>query len=207
MSGSQAYWSLLQHSQVNWILDLAYNLTRLLSNNRTILTSVEKASKVVFALKNYARFDASEEKQLAQVQDGLETVLEIYHNQIKQNIEVVRNYQDIPEILCYPDELIQVWTNLIHNGIQAMKTGGTLTLTTTLENEGIKVEVSDSGSGIPPEIKEKIFEAFFTTKSTGEGSGLGLHISKKIIDKHQGKINVDSQPGQTKFTIWLPVNK
>ncbi len=201
-----AYWSLLQHSQVNWILDLAYNLTRLLSNNRTILTSVEKASKVVFALKNYARFDASEEKQLAQVQDGLETVLEIYHNQIKQNIEVVRNYQDIPEILCYPDELIQVWTNLIHNGIQAMKTGGTLTLTTTLENEGIKVEVSDSGSGIPPEIKEKIFEAFFTTKSTGEGSGLGLHISKKIIDKHQGKINVDSQPGQTKFTIWLPVN-
>lgn len=201
-----AYWSLLQHSQVNWILDLAYNLTRLLSNNRTILTSVEKASKVVFALKNYARFDASEEKQLAQVQDGLETVLEIYHNQIKQNIEVVRNYQDIPEILCYPDELIQVWTNLIHNGIQAMKTGGTLTLTTTLENEGIKVEVSDSGSGISPEIKEKIFEAFFTTKSTGEGSGLGLHISKKIIDKHQGKINVDSQPGQTKFTIWLPVN-
>ncbi len=201
-----AYWSLLQHSQVNWILDLAYNLTRLLSNNRTILTSVEKASKVVFALKNYARFDASEEKQLAQVQDGLETVLEIYHNQIKQNIEVVRNYEDIPEILCYPDELIQVWTNLIHNGIQAMKTGGTLTLTTTLENEGIKVEVSDSGSGIPPEIKEKIFEAFFTTKPTGEGSGLGLHISKKIIDKHQGKINVDSQPGQTKFTIWLPVN-
>lgn len=202
-----AYLSLLQHAQVNWILDLAYNLTRLLSNNRTILTSVEKASKVVFALKNYARFDASEEKKLAQVQDGLETVLEIYHNQLKQNIEVVRNYQDLPEILCYPDELIQVWTNLIHNGIQAMKTGGTLTLTTTLENEGIKVEVADSGSGIPPEIKEKIFEAFFTTKPTGEGSGLGLHISKKIIDKHQGKINVDSQPGQTKFTIWLPVNK
>ncbi|MGF1591007.1 MAG: ATP-binding protein [Pleurocapsa sp.] len=199
------YLSLLQHSQVNWILDLAYNLTRLLGNNRTILTSVEKASKVVFALKNYARFDTSGEKQLAYIQDGLETVLEIYHNQLKQNIEVIRNYQDIPQIWCYSDELIQVWTNLIHNGIQAMKSGGILTLATALENKIIKVEITDSGTGIPPEVQKKIFEPFFTTKPIGEGSGLGLHISKKIIDKHQGTITVDSQPGQTKFSILLPL--
>ena len=201
-----AYLSLLQHSQANWILDLAYNLTRLLGNNRTILTSVEKASKVVFALKNYARFDASGEKQLAQVQDGLETVLEIYYNQLKQNIDVVRRYQDIPEILCYPDELIQVWTNLIHNGIQAMKSGGTLTLTSAIKNEGVEITITDSGSGIPEHILDKIFEPFFTTKPTGEGSGLGLHISQKIIDKHQGTITVDSQPGKTQFKIWLPLN-
>ena len=201
-----SYLALLQHGKVDWILNLAYNLTRLLSNNKTILTSVEKASKVVFALKNYARFDASDEKQLAQVQDGLETVLEIYHNQLKQNIEVIRHYQDLPEILCYPDELIQVWTNLIHNGIQAMKQGGTLTLTSALENECIKVEIADSGSGIPPQVKDKIFEAFFTTKPTGEGSGLGLHISKKIVDKHNGTIAVVSQPGHTKFTVWLPLS-
>lgn len=201
-----SYLLLLQHGKVSWILELAYNLTRLLSNNKTILTSVEKASKVVFALKNYARFDASEEKRFAQVQDGLETVLEIYHNQLKQNIEVIRHYQDVPEIRCYPDELIQVWTNLIHNGIQAMKQGGTLTLTTALENEGIKVEVVDSGSGIPLQVKDKIFEAFFTTKPTGEGSGLGLHISKKIVDKHNGTITVASQPGNTRFAVWLPLN-
>ncbi|PSB11989.1 histidine kinase [Pleurocapsa sp. CCALA 161] len=201
-----SYLLLLQHEKVSWILELAYNLTRLLSNNKTILTSVEKASKVVFALKNYARFDASEEKRLAQVQDGLETVLEIYHNQLKQNIEVIRHYQDVPEIRCYPDELIQVWTNLIHNGIQAMKQGGTLTLTTALENEGIKVEVVDSGSGIPVQVKDKIFEAFFTTKPTGEGSGLGLHISKKIVDKHNGTITVSSQPGNTRFSVWLPLS-
>jgi len=201
----ESYLPLLRHEKVSWILELAYNLTRLLINNKTILTSVEKASKVVFALKNYARFDASEEKQLAQVQDGIETVLEIYHNQLKQNIEIVRHYQDVPEILCYPDELIQVWTNLIHNGIQAMKQGGRLTLTITLENEGIKVEVADSGTGIPPHLKDKIFEAFFTTKPTGEGSGLGLHISQKIIDKHNGTIAVASEPGHTKFTIWLPL--
>ncbi|MEY2857343.1 MAG: hypothetical protein RLZZ74_1655 [Cyanobacteriota bacterium] len=202
----ESYLPLLRHEKVSWILELAYNLTRLLINNKTILTSVEKASKVVFALKNYARFDASEEKHLAQVQDGIETVLEIYHNQLKQNIEIVRHYQDVPEILCYPDELIQVWTNLIHNGIQAMKQGGRLTLTIALENEGIKVEVADSGSGIPTHLKDKIFEAFFTTKPTGEGSGLGLHISQKIIDKHNGTIAVVSEPADTKFTIWLPLN-
>ncbi len=199
------YLSLLQHPHVNWTLDLAYNLTRLLGNNRTILTSVEKASKVVFALKNYARFDTSGEKQLAYIQDGLETVLEIYHNQLKQNIEVIRHYQDLPQISCYPDELIQVWTNLIHNGIQAMKGGGTLTLVTTVENQGIMVEVTDSGSGIAPEVKDKIFEPFFTTKPTGEGSGLGLHISQKIVDKHHGTITVNSRPGRTKFSIWLPL--
>ena len=198
--------SLLQHDNVDWTLNLAYNLTRLLGNNRTITTSVEKASKVVFALKNYARFDSSEEKRLSQIEDGLETVLEIYHNQIKQNINVVRKYQEIPEILCYPDELIQVWTNLIHNSIQAMKDGGKLTLTTKVESEGIVVEISDTGSGIPDKIKDKIFDAFYTTKPAGEGSGLGLHISKKIIDKHNGSINIKSQPGSTIFTIWLPIN-
>lgn len=201
-----AYLPLLHHWQVSWILDLAYNLTRLLGNNRTILTSVEKASKVVFALKNYARFDTSGEKQSAQISDGLETVLEIYHNQLKHNIEVVRQYQDLPEISCYPDELIQVWTNLIHNGIQAMKSGGTLTLTTAVKNAGVEVTITDSGSGIPEHIKDKIFDPFFTTKPTGEGSGLGLHISRKIIDKHQGTITVNSQPGKTQFKIWLPLN-
>ena len=202
----ESYTSLLESSEVNWILDLAYNLTRLLGNNRTILTSVEKASKVVFALKNYARFDSSGEKQPAKIQDGIETVLEIYHNQIKQNIELVRNYQDVPEMLCFPDELIQVWTNLIHNAIQAMNQGGRLTLSIADKNDGVEVEVSDTGTGIPDKIKEKIFEAFFTTKPVGEGSGLGLHISKKIIDKHDGIITVTSEPGHTKFSIWLPRN-
>ena len=197
---------LLRNTYVEWTLDLAYNLTRLLGNNRTIATSVEKASKVVFALKNYARFDRSGEKQLAQIEDGIETVLEIYHNQLKHNIKVARNYQDTPKIFCYPDELIQVWTNLIHNGIQAMKDGGELVLATSLLNDGIKVEISDSGSGIPAEIKKQIFEPFFTTKPAGEGSGLGLHICQKIIDKHNGSIDVESRLGHTKFTVWLPLH-
>ena len=124
------YLPLLKHPEVKWILNLAYNLTRLLGNNRTILTSVERASKVVFALKNYARHDRNGEKQLVQITNGIETVLEIYHNQIKRDIEVVRHYQSLPEIWCYPDELIQVWTNLIHNGIQAIKDKGKIEIAT-----------------------------------------------------------------------------
>ncbi|MGL5834467.1 MAG: GAF domain-containing sensor histidine kinase, partial [Waterburya sp.] len=176
---------LLQHHKVDWILNLAYNLTRLLVNNQTIITSVEKASKVVFALKNYTHFDNSGEKKLIEISSGLETVLEIYHNRLKHNIEVIRNYQDQFEIWCYPDKLIQVWTNLIHNSIQAMNNKGKLTIITRQENEGVQVIIEDSGCGIPLNTQNKIFEPFFTTKPLGEGSGLGLYISKKIIDKHQ----------------------
>ena len=197
---------LLKHPHVDWILELAYNLTRLLGNNQTIITSVEKASKVVFALKNYAHFDHSEEKQLVDLAKSLNTVLEIYHNRIKQNIELCRNYQDLPQVCCYPDELIQVWTNLIHNAIQAMKDGGKLTIFGSTKNNGVTITIQDTGLGIPPEIIDRIFEPFFTTKSVGEGSGLGLHISKKIIEKHRGNIAVSSQPGQTRFSIWLPFN-
>lgn len=198
--------SLLHHTHRDWLLELAYNLTCLMVNNRTILTSVEKATKVVFALKNYARFNHASDKQLLEVKAGLETVLEIYRNRLKQNIEVLCHYQTSPQIWCYADELIQVWTNLIHNSIQAMPDGGKLTITTTEENQGVKVEISDTGCGINDNIQKLIFDPFFTTKPLGEGSGLGLHITKKIVDKHQGTIAVDSKLGHTRFTIWLPTN-
>jgi signal transduction histidine kinase len=197
---------LLKHSQVDWILQLAYNLTRLWANNRTIQTAVERASKVVFALKNYARSDRNGEKQLVQVTDSIETVLQIYHNQIKRDIELVREYQNQPEIWCYPEELMQVWTNLIHNGLQAMEEKGTLKIATEQQGDQVKITIADSGCGIPQEVQARIFEPFYTTKPPGEGSGLGLYISKKIIDKHQGKMEVESQSKNTIFTVWLPIN-
>ena len=198
--------ALLQHSEVDWILGLAYNLTRLITNNQTIQTAVDRASKIVFALKNYARQDIAGEKQFVLVTDGIETVLQIYHNQIKRDIELVREYQTTPKIWCCPDQLMQVWTNLIHNAIQAMKQAGTLTITTEQVGDRIKVSVADTGSGITPEIQERIFDAFYTTKPAGEGSGLGLHISQQIINKHQGTIELTSQPGNTIFSVWLPIS-
>lgn len=196
---------LLKGEHGEWAIEFAYNLVCSLANNQIILRAVERCSKTIFALKNYARFQPSGKKQLVQIVKGLEIVLEIYHNQLKYNIDLVRDYQDIPDIWGYPDELIQVWTNLIHNAIQAMESGGTLTIATHQQENSIQVSITDTGTGIPPEVQPKIFDAFFTTKSAGEGCGLGLQISKKIIDKHQGSVRVNSQSGYTQFCIELPV--
>ncbi|MCU0543280.1 MAG: GAF domain-containing protein [Oscillatoriaceae cyanobacterium Prado104] len=196
---------LLKSENREWAVHFAYNLTCTFTNNQMILRAVERSSKIVFALKSYARVEQTETKQLVQVTDGLEATLEIYYNQIKRNINLIRDYQDIPTILGYPDELIQIWTNLIHNAIQAIESGGTLTVAARPLDNGVEVIVTDDGPGIPTEIQEKIFDAFFTTKPVGKGSGLGLNICQKIIDKHQGRIQVESQPGQTQFRVWLPV--
>ena len=188
------------------ILDLAYKLSEIQRATQTINTATDRASKVVFALKNYARYDSEEVMIQADIIDGIETVLTLYQNNLKHGVEVLRNFQKIEPILCYPDRLNQVWTNLIHNALQAMDNKGTLTIDVCQENNLIKVAVTDSGKGIPPEIMSKIFEPFFTTKPPGEGTGLGLDIVRKIIEKHRGKMEVASVPGKTTFTIILPVN-
>jgi signal transduction histidine kinase len=195
---------LLKAEYGTWAIDLAYNLTCSLANNQMILGAVDRSSKIVFSLKNYSHFDQSGEKRLMNVIEGIDTTLAIYNGHLKRNIEVIRNYQSVPEFLGYPDELVQVWTNLIHNAIQAMPTGGTLTIAVEQQDGGIRVTITDTGAGIPAEVQQRIFDAFFTTKPAGEGSGLGLHISQKIIDKHQGQMKVESRPGHTQFSVWLP---
>ena len=204
--GIEPLLSLIQSDSADWILDLAYNITQLQSNNRNISLAVERASKIVFALKTYARYDTSGTRQSALITDSIETVLELYRNQIKRGIEIIRDYQPIAPIQCYPDELIQVWTNLIHNAIQAMNYQGTLQIKVFQLSQEVAVEFTDNGCGISPEIKDKIFEPFFTTKPPGEGSGLGLDIVRKIMAKHSGKIEVESGSGLTTFRVWLPTD-
>ncbi|MEB3210606.1 MAG: ATP-binding protein [Leptolyngbyaceae bacterium] len=195
---------LLKFERGEWALQLAYNLHCASTNSQIIRLAVNRASKTVFALKSYARYGHDGEKQPVCLNEGIETVLEIYHNQLKYNIELVCDFQPIPEFLGYPDQLMQVWSNLIHNAVQAMGNQGTLTIATSLEGDEVNVTITDTGSGISSEVQEKIFNAFFTTKRIGEGSGLGLHITKKVVDQHQGRIDFDSRPGHTKFTVWLP---
>ncbi|OIP70309.1 MAG: hypothetical protein AUK43_10000 [Oscillatoriales cyanobacterium CG2_30_40_61] len=195
---------ILQHPEQEWLLNLTYNLARLQRNNQTMITAIERASKVVFALKNYARHDNSGKKQSVLITEGIDTVLELYNNQLKRGIEVNRVYQINHPLECYPDELMQVWTNLIHNSIQAMNGKGTLKILVEEKETEFIIKITDSGCGISSEIQERIFEPFFTTKPLGEGSGLGLDIVKKIISKHQGEIAVESQPGTTTFTLCLP---
>ncbi|MEG3917890.1 AAA family ATPase [Microcoleus sp. T3_A4] len=197
---------LLQRSDSLHILEIAYKISELKRGIATISTATDRASKVVFALKTYARYEQSGEKTAASIREGIETILTLYQNLLKQGVEVIKNYAEIPPILCYPDELNQVWTNLIHNALQAMDYRGTLTIELTAQDDQAKISISDSGQGIPEEIKGKIFDPFFTTKPAGEGSGLGLDIVKKIVDKHQGKIEVESIPDKTTFNVFLPMS-
>ncbi len=196
---------LLKRPDSSHLLNLAYNLSVVQKSTTTINTATDRASKIVFALKTYARYEPSGEMIPANLSQGIESVLTLYHNQLKKRVEVKRNYAELPPVLCYPDELYQVWANLIHNALQAMNYRGTLTIDAIQQDQQVHISITDTGSGIPEEIKPKIFEPFFTTKLPGEGSGMGLDIVKKIVDKHQGKIQFDSIPGQTTFTVFLPI--
>jgi signal transduction histidine kinase len=204
----ETFFPLLKDPDSRTLLNTVEQLASLKKSTHTITIATERAAKVVFALKSYARYDATCEKIEANITDGIETVLTLYHNQLKQGVEVIRNYESsLPSILCYPDELNQVWTNLVHNALYAMNNKGILTIDVTRQDTSVLIGITDTGKGMPKEIQQKIFEPFFTTKPTGEGSGLGLDIVKKIIEKHQGTIEVDSVPGKTTFTVSLPMNE
>jgi len=202
--GIDSFISLLKRANP-LILQSAYNLSSLQKNSQNIDTAVERSSKIVFALKKFAHQDQSGEKIPTDIVDGIETVLVLYHNQLKQGIEVTKHFNELPLIPCYPDELNQVWTNLVHNAIQAMECKGKMKITVTKKGNSAMVQVTDSGCGIPDEILPKIFDPFFTTKEAGEGSGLGLDICKKIIEKHEGTIEVKSKPGKTTFSVFFPL--
>lgn len=188
------------------VFNKIYHFFSLQKSAKTIEIATNRAAKIVFALKTHARHDSAETKSQADIIQGIETVLTLYQNQLKQGVEVVKNYQPLPQIFCYPDELNQVWTNLIHNALQAMNYQGILTINTEYNQEQIIIKITDNGQGITEDILPKIFQPFFTTKPPGEGSGLGLDIVKKIIVKHQGSITVSSTPGNTTFTVSLPTN-
>ncbi|WP_108927863.1 PAS domain-containing protein [Leptospira johnsonii] len=174
------------------------------SNTNTIQIAVDRVSKILYALKNFSHFDTTSEKIPASITENIETVLTIYQNQLKKGIQVSKEYESIPKILCYPDDLIHVWTNLIYNSLQAMEFRGAIKIKVYQKADSVCVEITDNGPGIPENILDKIFQPFFTTKLPGEGSGLGLDIVKKIVEKHEGKIEVETRPGSTMFRIILP---
>ncbi|MDM8561006.1 ATP-binding protein [Thiotrichales bacterium HSG14] len=203
----ETFLPLLKDPKGQIILNMAYQFASLQKSTQTITTASERATKVIFALKNFAHYDPSGKKIEANLIEGIETVLTLYYNKFKNNIELVRNYAELPLILCYPDELNQVWINLIHNALQAMNDKGILKIDVIWQDNQVVISITDNGSGISDEVKPKIFEPFFTTKPTGEGSGLGLDIVKKIIDKHEGRIEVESQSGQTTFSVFLQMTQ
>ena len=187
---------------------LTYNILNQQKSNQTIQLAVEKASRIVKALKTYLHTTGSEEPEPTDLKANMETVLTIHHNRLKQGVEVIKNYDEVPEVLAFPDQLNQIWTNLIVNAVQAMDNKGTLTLGIKNDGDFVTVSIKDTGKGIPKEIQGKIFDPFFTTKVSGEGSGLGLDIIKRILDDHSAKISFESEEGKgTTFYVKLPINK
>ncbi len=197
---------LFKHPDATFVIEMAGNIGKLRLNTDNIELAVTKMQKIVFALKSYSRKGSDERPEYLQVPETIDTVLIIYHNQLKYGIEVSKEYEpDLPAILGLPDQLSQVWTNIISNAIQAMQGKGTLHVAVRREGDDILASFTDSGPGIPKEIQDKIFEAFFTTKPAGEGTGLGLDISRRIVEKHGGKIYFESEPGKTTFYVRLPI--
>ncbi len=198
---------ILQAEKNHQTFEILYQLTSLRRSSKTIEMASERASKIILSLKSFSRYSNSSDKETANVVHGIETVLTLYHNQLKHGIEVVLDFAQVPYIPCFPDELNQVWMNLIHNALQAMDYKGVLTIAVQQQQNFIKVSVSDTGSGVAPEIQEKIFKPFFTTKPAGEGSGLGLDIVLKIVEKHGGKLELDTEVGKgSTFHVLLPIS-
>ncbi len=200
------YGRILNHSYASEILEIIFRQIQSLHMSKTIQVAVDRVSKIIYALKNYSHFDQLGKAMPSKVTDGIDTVLTIYQDKIKRGVNVIRLFEAEPTIYCYPDDLIHVWTNLIFNSLQAMNFKGDLTIRTFIDKEYLIVSVIDSGPGIPLEIREKIFQPFFTTKAAGEGSGMGLGIVKRVVERHQGRIHLDSKPGRTEFQVALPMN-
>jgi signal transduction histidine kinase len=193
-------------TQFEDLIMLTYYLLNQQKNNMTIIIAVDKASRVVKALKTYLHSTSSETPESVNIKDNIETVLTIYHNRLKQGIKVIKQYDDAPTVNIFPDQMNQVWTNLIVNAVQAMGNKGTLTIGIRQDGNYVVVSVKDTGSGIPKEIQPKIFDPFFTTKISGEGTGLGLDIIKRILDKHGAGISFESEEGAgTTFYVNIPI--
>jgi signal transduction histidine kinase len=166
--------------------------------------STDAIRRMVKALKGYSHLDQSERSE-CDVHEGLETTLAILRGQVRYGVIVERRYGRLPMVVANTSELNQVWTNLIHNAVQAMKGVGTLTIETGLRGDLVVVRISDTGPGIAPEVLPRIFDPFFSTKPQGEGAGLGLGICHQIVKRHAGRIAVFSEPGHTTFEVVLPL--
>ncbi len=172
-----------------------------------------RIKNIVTSLRNFSRLDEADNKEV-NINEGLESTLLILSQRLRGRVEIIKNLGDIPKILCHPAQLNQVFMSIISNAIDALESNPQqqnkqiLISTTCTSQKTLEIKIKDNGIGIEPEIIKKIFDPFFTTKPVGKGTGLGLSVSYQIIQKHQGKIEVNSQPGEgSEFIISLPTNQ
>jgi signal transduction histidine kinase len=179
---------------------------QLLKENTGLIKSAgERISKIVRGLRSFARLDEAE-FQKVNIHEGIDSTLDLVHHQMQGKINVIKSYSPVlPEVECYPNQLNQVFMNLLVNASQAIENTGTITITTEVAGDGVTISVQDTGRGISEDDLSHVFDPGFTTKGVGVGTGLGLSISYKIVEDHSGRIEVDSQVGVgSTFRVVIP---
>jgi signal transduction histidine kinase len=170
------------------------------------IDGVQRVSKIVLDLKNFSR-SGTVAMELADLQQCIESTVNVVWHQLKYKVDVVREYAEVPRLRCVASQINQVVMNLLVNAEQAIAERGTITLRTGCDAEQVWFEVQDTGCGIEPEKQARIFEPFYTTKPVGQGTGLGLSISFGIVQRHGGSITLQSAPGAgSTFRVSLPIN-
>jgi len=185
---------------------ISRDLPQLMAESRE---GIERVTRIVRDLKDFSYSDRSESWKLVDLHAGLESTINIIWNELKYKVTLERRYGELPLVECLPSELNQVYMNLLLNAGQAIAERGTITVSTGMEGtDQVWIQLQDTGAGIPADLLQRIFDPFFTTKPVGSGTGLGLSISYGIINKHHGRIDVESAPGQgATFRIVLPVRQ
>ncbi len=166
----------------------------------------ERITKIVSDLKDFAN-PGDQDRVEMDINRGMDSTINIVWNEIKYTCELTKDYGDLPTVLCYSQQINQVFMNLLINAAQAIEKNGLIQVKTRAANDKVMIQISDNGCGIPDSIQSQIFDPFFTTKEIGKGTGLGLSMTYNIIEKHNGKIEVKSCVGEgTTFTVYLPVS-
>jgi two-component system NtrC family sensor kinase len=187
--------------------DVAETIDEIVALAQDSTDGLNQISELIQSLKDFSRLDRAAEDRF-DVHEGIDKTLVITRNLLKYGITVEKHYAKVPQILCAPSRINQVFINLVTNAVQAMDGKGTLTITTRAQGGWVEICVKDTGCGIAPEHIDKIMDPFFTTKPVGQGTGLGLSIVRRIVDEHNGRISVESKVGVgTSITIALPVDR
>ena len=186
------------------VIDIAVRMAQSVRLTEIVVMAAEKAAHVVAALKHYSRQNPDKDAGPVNIEEEIQAILTLYTNRIKYGVDVRLEFEGRAVVHGNRDRLNQVWINLVNNALQAMEYQGSLVIGGRIRDGGLEVFVRDSGPGIPPEVRNRIYEPFFTTKPMGEGTGLGLDIAKRIVQEHGGRIDFVTGGNGTEFRVWLP---